>query len=562
MKGSLTTDSKLKQRLQQLSARRSAGPQATQVNEFLAAMLTSSIGHVYGVPGRPVYELYRRLAQYGAKLVGTKNQQSAVLASAAQNYLAGQLTSAVVLSGGPAFTNAITGLLVAKRNGWPLLLIVGGEQSSTPSRGHFQHLDISATAAEFCKSIYIPDTIDDLRQTLQSAVSDAQKPPYGPVVISLTAELLSAKVGSLEDHQLSLPLNESKTEDVLTTADVRDVVQLISQADRPLLVLGETLRWMESTAQTKTWVDAGLPYLTALDYKALPTRHPLCADQVAAQALNEADLLITLGAPFDWRLRFGAEVSAGTPVLVFEAADEHQFPAHLQRVRYFKGDFETSARLLLDEVELSPHIQPWRTRIQSLVSSASTTAAAQNQKHPRLDQLAQALRDCLPENATLVLDGNECMLAARRHIQFNSETLGLTPGITGCMGVGLPFALAAQLQRPDQRVVCLTGDTAFGICAMEFETACRHQLPIIVVVANNQGNGAETLSPAPNYTVPPGSSDLVSTTAPGLSYELIASAFGGHGERVTRTEDLSAAMTRALNSAKPACINVILNSSG
>jgi thiamine pyrophosphate-dependent acetolactate synthase large subunit-like protein len=168
-------------------------------------------------------------------------------------------------------------------------------------------------------------------------------------------------------------------------------------------------------------------------------------------------------------------------------------------------------------------------------------------------QLFVALRDFLPADAVVVLDGNITLSTGQVLLSAQSPCSWLDPGWNGCMGSGIPFGMGAKLAAPDRPVVVICGDFGFGLSAMDLETAVRHRIPIIVVIANNDGI---TGALRQNTTFPPDYPELFSRFQPGLRYERIMEVFGGQGEFVDEEADIRPALERAAASGLPSCINV------
>ena len=192
-------------------------------------------------------------------------------------------------------------------------------------------------------------------------------------------------------------------------------------------------------------------------------------------------------------------------------------------------------------------------RVQTLLTLESEMNAVTIPMSPH--RLAKEVRDFLPRNAICILDGNVIMAAAQDVIPSCGPASRLTAGANGCMGVGIPFGMGAKLSHPDRLVVVICGDLAFGLNAMELETAVRHKIPLIVVVANNEGNAGSMH----HKTLYPTNHERVTMFQPGIRYEKIMEAFGGYAEYVEHPEQLKGALERAVKSGSPACLNVKVN---
>jgi thiamine pyrophosphate-dependent acetolactate synthase large subunit-like protein len=167
-------------------------------------------------------------------------------------------------------------------------------------------------------------------------------------------------------------------------------------------------------------------------------------------------------------------------------------------------------------------------------------------------RVMKEIRDVLPRDAICLLDGNVSMTAAQEILPSFLPASRFTPGTNGCMGVGIPFAIGAKLVHRDRPVVVICGDFAFGLNAMEMETAVRFQIPIIIIVINNQGPSGG-LNQKKFY---PTDHERVAMFLPHLHYEEIMLEFGGHAEFIDRPEQISSAFSRARESGLPACLNV------
>ncbi len=166
--------------------------------------------------------------------------------------------------------------------------------------------------------------------------------------------------------------------------------------------------------------------------------------------------------------------------------------------------------------------------------------------------MIKEIRDFLPRDALCILDDNVIMAVAQRTLPSYVPAFRLTAGSNGCMGVGIPFGIGAKLSHPDRLVIVICGDTAFGFNAMEMETAVRHRVPVIVVVANNEGiSGALR-----QKTLFPSHHERVTMFQPAIPYEAIMHALGGHSEFVEHPKQLKPALERAVASGTAACINV------
>jgi 2-hydroxyacyl-CoA lyase 1 len=480
------------------------------------------------------------------------------LAAAAGNFISGQLDSAVLISAGPAVTNALTGVLTAKDNGWPLLVMGGRSPIQTQGIGYFQELDAVPIYEPVTKWATVVRTTSALLDTVLQAYEVACQDRPGPVYLDLPLDVLS---GSAAITGKAAPVLENRLG--ASANELEKVVEMVRAAERPLLVLGDGARWSYDRASLERLVDGfGIPFITTpLGRGLLPDSHPLCQHAVRRWVQSQADLVVMAGAWFDWRFRFGAELKPGTRIVHIDID-----PTTLGRnvpdalaIRADGGRFLTQLAQALAESGPEPtptRLGTWHQRLRTArrkhEQNRATWLTAESQ--PMLpQQLFRVLAAALPPDALIVLDGSVCLSTGQMMLSAEREWSWLDPGRSGCMGSGIPFGLGAKLAAPDRPVIVACGDFAFGLSAMELETAVRHGIPIIVVVLNNDGIVGSTRQ---SSYFPADYPELFSQLLPAVRYERLMEAFGGHAEWVEEARDIRPALERALQSNRPACLNV------
>ncbi len=508
------------------------------------------ITHVYGIAGVPIYETFAACVDHGIRVIATRHQQGAGLMAAAQNYLEGRLTSVALVSSGPAVTNLATAMLVARDNGWPLVAV----GASRPSRlsGGFQELDAVPIFRSITK---FAGTLTDARElgpTLQHACAVAAEGRPGPVFLELPQDVLHQRsVAPAESHR---PREEPRPIDLRA---VRRAAELLTRARRPAVLIGESIRWSEPYAELAELIDClDAPFAASpMGRGYLPDDHPRCYAGVRSLLLSGADAVLLVGAKLDWVFRFGAEIARDAR-LVQIAIHASEVDTNVTPDVSLAGDVKQVLRRVLEQIDrsrLAPD-RAWREVLDQEREQAASRwerAARQAAAISPLRLVAE-VRDFLPRDAICVVDGNVTLAAAQHLLPGYVPASRLTPGQNGCMGVGIPFGIAAKLSSPGRMVVVISGDFAFGLNAMEMETAVRLRVPVVVVVANNDGNGGAVTQRA--YY--PHSADPITMFGPGIHYDQMMSAFGGHGEYVDRADGIKPALARAVESGMPACINV------
>jgi thiamine pyrophosphate-dependent acetolactate synthase large subunit-like protein len=287
----------------------------------------------------------------------------------------------------------------------------------------------------------------------------------------------------------------------------------------------------------------------------LPDDHTRCCDKVRTAMLATADVVLLVGANLDWVFRFGAEIARDARRVQI-AVNRSQVDTNPAPEVALVGDIRASLQRLLEEIDPGrlEMDSGWREDLERRRREAEGRWDAEARRPDAISllRLMAEVRQALPRDAVTVLDGNGTLAAGQLLLPSHLPVSRLTPGHDGCMGVGLPFGIAAKLCHPDRPVVVVSGDFAFGLNAMEMETAVRLRVPVVVLVANNDGNGGALTQRA----LYPQSPDPITMFGRDIHYDRIMTAFGGYGEHVERAEEIGPALKRALASGLPACINV------
>lgn len=525
-------------------------------HELIARSLCElGITHVFGISGTPVRETLAACARRGLRVIGARHQQAATMMAAAQNHACGRLVTAVILSAGPAITNAATGILVCHDNGWPLLVLGGRRPLHMRHLGSFQELDATAVYGPITKLAGLVERTADIPHALVRASGVAMSGRPGPVYLDVAEEALHGT--AIAGHP---PLPRPQPPPI-EPALLDRASELLLSAERPVIIIGDQLRWSAPFAELAELVTLlGTPFVTSPMARGyLPDDHPLCHNAASATALSTADTILVAGARLDWTFRYGAEFARDAKVILI-GAEEQQSCLNITPAVAIAGD----PKVILSEVmaRLIRHVPEPRRRAgwhENLAAKRQATiekriALAQRDALPMSAQrLILEIRDFVPREAICVVDGNIIMVAAQQLLPSYLPVSRYTPGHNGCMGTGIPFGIGAKLAFSDRPVVVICGDFAFGLNAMEMETAVRLRVPIIVIIANNDGNG-EALLQQKFYGE--GYPDRVTMFQPGLRYEEIMRSFGGHAEYCEHPSEIGPAFRRAVASGLPACINV------
>ncbi len=543
---------------QQKLLRLKLGQKIQNGHQIIAQTLKDSgITHIYSISGTPIDETLSYCSQFGIRIIAVRHQQAAVMAASAQNYLQGELKAVVILSAGPAVTNATTGILVAQDNCYPLLIIGSRRTMQNQGIGYFQELNSIPIFESITKLSELVDSTEKISPSIKNGIATTMNNRPGAVYLEIPEDILN------KEGYLNLPIQSSKTKvDLFSPEILPEVVSLIKQAQRPVIVIGRGVRWNEAYQELDFFVNSlRIPFTTSPMARGyLSDNHPLCYNSIQSELFAHSDLIFVIGARLNWTFRFGAEFSSDAKII--------QVDIHPTEIT---NNIVPTIGIVGEAKDILKNIITQLQGVKIDISNSwldSMNLLREDKKH-KWDLLAddtslpispycliKEIREVLPEDAIVVIDGNIILAVAQRLLPSYIPISRLTPGTNGCIGTGVPFGIAAKVAFPNRPVIIITGDAAFGFNAMEMETALRLRLQIIVIVTNNDGNLGSFKQ---KKFYPPDYPDLVTMFQSNIHYEKIMEAFGGHTEYVERPEQIGTSLTKALNSEVASCINVKVN---
>ena len=532
----------------------------------LVARTLAALGatHVYGVPGQPAYDTFAACAGENLRVIGTHHQQPAALMAAAHNYFAGQQRAVSIVSTGVPTANALSAVVVAHDNCWPLVVLAAAVPQTASGAGYFMALNGAGLYRPVSKwATHVPET-RAIPSSIAQAFAVAVSGRPGPVLVELPEDVLT---GWTDGNGTLQPSMTSQAEPELDPSVLHRVVAALSSAERPLLIVGKGVRWAAAFAELRELVDAlALPFITSpIGRGAIPDNHALCMNAIPRVAQSQADLVVLLGARLDWTFRYGRQLA---PEATLIQIDIHA-PEFGRNRKIALGVHADAGCFLRASVKVIGQVH--RTQAQARRDHAWIGALRELRQEVQAKReakagingsaisplrLAKEIRDALPSDAISIFDSNLTMAACERMIPVQVPVSRLTPGTSGCMGVGIPYAIAAKLTYPERPVVAICGDFAFGLSVMELETAARHNVPVVIVIANNDGNGGSLRQ---RMHMPNACAERVMMSQSGLRYDRIAEVFGGYAEHVAQAGDIGRALERAIASNRPACINIAVD---
>jgi thiamine pyrophosphate-dependent acetolactate synthase large subunit-like protein len=513
---------------------------------------------VFTLSGNHIMALFDAAIGTRLKLIHVRHEAAAVHMADAWGRLTGRCGIALV-SGGAGFTNAAAALCTAKAAESPLVLLAGHAPLKELGRGAFQEIGQAEMAAPVAKASWTAGAIGSLGAELAEAVRIATSGRRGPVHLSLPSDLLEERIAdgpALWPPASAFAPDEQRLEDRDATA----ILAALAGAERPIVLAGPQLCHSGDLSRL-----AALEAATGVPVVPMESPRGLNDARLGAfaEVLGRADLLVLLGKPLDFTLRFGDPpfVDAACRFIVI---DPEQAPidrvAREKRERLIHravADPGAAVQSLIARAgRRSDRQRAWAADVRTAIAYrpqawATLRGREPGKVHPvELCRALQAALDTRP-NAILVCDGGEigqwpqAMLAPSRRI---------INGPAGSIGASIPFAIAARASDPTAPVIAVMGDGTFGFHMAEFDTGVRRGLPFVAVIGNDAAWNAEHQIQLREY----GKDRAHGCELLPTRYDLVVQALGGHGELVTGASDLGPALERALASGKPACVNVMI----
>lgn len=519
--------------------------------EGVEVVFTLSGGHIAGI--------YDGCLREGIRVVDTRHEQAAV--HAAEGWAKTTRKPGVaLLTAGPGVTDGVTGVANAYLAGSPILVIGGAAPLGFWDRGALQEMgqiDLLRPITKWARTVHETSRLGEyvgiaFRQMLSG------KP--GPTFLEMPMDVLNNFADTDTLFDLGEPANYRAGGRSAPDPDaVVQAAALLEKAQRPVIMAGTAVWWSDAAEPLRQLAEriSAPVYLNGAGRGCLPPTHPLFFTSSRRKALESADTILAIGTKMDFRLNHGQPplIPAAANVLWFDLAAE-DIGVNRGAAVGLVGDVGLSMRQVTEAIKAIAN-EEWLTYIRNEEKRGlERDAAALNSEavpiHPM--RFCREIRDFIDEDTTVVGDGGDIVSYGGKVINVAKPGYWLDAGPMGCLGTGTGFAMAAQLARPGKKVLILSGDGAFGLNGMEFESMARQKLPIVAVIGND-GAWGQIKHPQRAMIGHATAAEL----SPGIRYDKMVEALGGYGELVERPEDIRPALERAFASGLPACVNVLID---
>ena len=516
------------------------------------ALRAQGVEMVFGYPGGAIMPIYDALYDGGVEHLLCRHEQGAAMAAIGFARATGK-TGVCMATSGPGATNLITGLADALLDSVPVVAITG--QVALPLMGTdaFQEVDVLGLSLACTKHSFLVQSLEELPRVMAEAFEVANSGRPGPVLIDIPKDIQLA-MGDLEPH-----FSTVETEDAFPYSEVEDARQMLAQAQQPILYIGGGVGMAQAVPALREFIDVTqMPATCTLKgLGAVDAHYPyylgmlgMHGTKAANLAVQECDLLIAVGARFDDRVTGKLNTFAPNAKVIHMDID----PAEMHKLRQAHVALQGDLNTLLPALQQSLSIDKWREHTAQM-----RTENAWRYDHPGeaiyAPLLLKQLSDRKPANSVVTTDVGQHQMWSAQHMTYTRPENFITSSGLGTMGFGLPAAVGAQVARPNDTVICVSGDGSFMMNVQELGTVKRKQLPLKILLLDNQRLGMvrqwQQLFFNERY------SETTLTDNP--DFLVLASAFGIPGQHITRKDQVEAALDTMLSSEGPYLLHVSID---
>jgi oxalyl-CoA decarboxylase len=531
---------------------------------IIDALKLNGVKTIYAVPGIPITDFLRMSQASGLRVLSFRHEQNAGYAASIAGFLTKQPGICLTVSA-PGFLNGLTALAHATTNCFPMILISGSSEREIVDlqQGDYEEMDQLAIAKPLCKAAYRILHAEDIGIGIARAIRAAVSGRPGGVYLDLPAKLFGQVIDAEKGKKSLVKVIDAAPAQIPSQDSVKRALDVLKSAKRPLIILGKGASYAQADDAVRAFVEkSGAPFLPmSMGKGLLPDTHPQCAGAARSTVLAQSDVVMLIGARLNWLLSHGKGKAWGTEPKKFIQVDiePKEMDSNVEIAAPVVGDIGSCVAAMLNAMSGSWTAPPadWTKTVTSKRDEnvAKMAPRLMNNNVPMdYHGALGVLKNIVKErpDAVLVNEGANTLDLARGIIDVYQPRKRIDVGTWGIMGIGMGYAIAAAVET-GKPVLAVEGDSAFGFSGMEVETICRYQLPICVVIFNNDGiyRGTDVNS---------ASSDPATTVfVKGARYDKMIEAFGGVGVNATSPDELRRAVNEAMDSGKPTLINAVLD---
>ena len=530
------------------------------------ALKNEGVDTIFTLCGGHIIDIYDGCIDEGIRIIDVRHEQTAAHAADGYARQTGRL-GCVVTTAGPGCTNAVTGVATAFRSESPILHI-GGQSSLTQHKmGSLQdlpHVDMMKPITKFASGVFSTERIADM---ISMAARECFSGAYGPSYLEIPRDILDAEVQTARVVVPKPGSYRSSVKSIGDPADIEKLADILVKSERPAVLLGQQVWSSRGHEDAINFIRAlDIPaYMNGASRGMLPQSDPHHFDRTRSDAFKNADVILIVGTPFDFRMGYGKRISKEATLVQVDqsyatvgknrdislglAGDPGAILAAVSQAatgRIDDGARQQRQKWMVELREIEA------TKLDKLMPMFTTD---QNPIHPY--RLAYEINEFLGEDTIYIGDGGDIVTISAQAVRPRNPGQWMDPGALGSLGVGTGFSMAAKLAHPNKEVVCLYGDGAFGMTAFDMETAQRFGAPYLAVVGNNSAMNQIRYGQLSKYGEERGD---VGNKLGDVPFSKFGDMIGGYGEEVTEAGQIQPAMQRAreaiAKTGKCAVVNV------
>jgi acetolactate synthase-1/2/3 large subunit len=514
----------------------------------LAALAEYGVRELFTLNGAHIWPLYDAARRCDVRVVDTRHEQTAAFAGEGLAKLL-RRPGVAALTAGPGVTNGVSPVASAQSTGAPLIVLGGRAAANKWGMGSLQEFDHVPLMTSITKFAATAPTTESIASVVGSAAAAAMTPHRGPAFVDMGIDVIFGHASGV-----AVPAAVDGRGAEPDADEVAKAAALVAGAERPVLVCGTDVWWNGAESALRRAVESlRVPtFVNGLGRGCLPADHEMCFLRTRS-FLKQADVVVVVGTPLDFRLGYG---SFGDAAVVHVVDDPSVRAAHVALAASPAGDLVSILDGFASYAGARADHEPWIAKMRDEESARRAAEVAElsadaSPIHPA--RVYGELRQRLARDAVVVNDGGDFVSFSGKYIESYQPGCWLDPGPLGCLGTGLGYSIGARVAHPDRQVVLLLGDGAAGFSLMDVDTLVRHNLPVVMVVGNN---GIWALEKIPMQAIY-GGWDAACDLQPGCRYDEVVRALGGAGETVSSPGEIGPALDRAFASGVPYLVNVL-----
>jgi oxalyl-CoA decarboxylase len=533
-------------------------------NLIIDALKLNGLDTIYGVPGIPITDFGRMAQAAGIRVLSFRHEQNAGYAASIAGFLTKKPGVCLTVSA-PGFLNGLTALAHATTNCFPMILISGSSEREIVDlqQGDYEEMDQLAVAKPLCKAAFRILHAQDIGIGLARAIRAAVSGRPGGVYLDLPAKLFGQVMDAEAAAKSLVKVIDAAPAQLPAPDSIQRALDVLKGAKRPLIILGKGAAYAQADDAIRQFVEkSGVPFLPMSMAKGLlPDLHPQCAGAARSTVLKDSDVVMLIGARLNWLLSHGKGKSWGDAPKQFIQIDiePKEMDSNVEIVAPVVGDIGSCVSALLAGMGGAWPAPPadWTASVaRKRDENVAKMAPRLMNNNVPMDYHGAlgVLRTIIKErpDAILINEGANTLDLARGVIDMHQPRKRLDVGTWGVMGIGMGYAIAAAVET-GKPVLAVEGDSAFGFSGMEVETICRYNLPVCIVIFNNNGiyRGTDVNDA--------GADPATTVFVKDARYDRMMEAFGGVGVNATSPDELRRAVNAAMDSGKPTLINAVID---